>query len=111
MTKAENRAAAKACNKEWDRQRREAAHAEAAQADLDELRRLRDYLIFRRRALGADRDALMCAIDDYVEQPTGDRTALHARSSPIGWVLIRDLSRAISGSASQVWVGSTASAV
>jgi hypothetical protein len=84
MTKAENRAAAKAWHKEWDRQRREAAHAEAVQADIEELRRLRNYVIFRRRVLDPDREALMGAIDDYVEQLTGDRTALHAKSSPIG---------------------------
>jgi hypothetical protein len=53
MTKAENRAAAKAWHQEWDRQRREAAHADAVQADLEELRRLRD-VIFRRRILDPD---------------------------------------------------------
>jgi hypothetical protein len=84
MTKAENRAAAKAWREERQRQHREAERAEAVQVDLEELRRLRHYLIFRRRVLDPDREALMVAIDAYVEQLTGDRTALHAKSAPIG---------------------------
>jgi hypothetical protein len=41
-------------------------------------------VIFRRRILDPDCEALMGAIDDYVEQLTGDRTVLHAKSAPIG---------------------------
>jgi hypothetical protein len=84
MTKAENRAAAKAWHEERMRQRDEEARAQAVAADLAELRRLRHYLIFGRKDLRADRQKLMTAIDDYVGEMTGDRTALHAKSSPIG---------------------------
>ncbi|MBB4362157.1 hypothetical protein GGD65_003182 [Bradyrhizobium sp. CIR18] len=54
----------------------------AIEAELNELDRLRRYLI-RERTLGPSRQ-LVDAIDDYVEQLTGDRTKLHARSSSIG---------------------------
>jgi len=53
-------------------------------ADLAELGRLRCYVIRRGRAHGADGEKLRSTIDDYVEQLTGDRTALHAKSSSIG---------------------------
>lgn len=46
MTKAENRAAAKAYHLEREAERRVIARAEAAKADLAELGRLRHYLIF-----------------------------------------------------------------
>jgi hypothetical protein len=80
MTKAENRAAAKVWREYREQQRREAERA----ADIAELDRLRRYLIRGRRAYGADAEKLRSAIDDYVEQLTGDRTALHAGSSSIG---------------------------
>lgn len=83
MTKTENRAAAKAFHREQDRQRREESQAEATAADLEELRKLRDYLIFKARS-GVPAQALIAAIDDHVEKLTGDRTALHAKSSSIG---------------------------
>lgn len=51
-------------------------------ADLAELGRLRSYPI-RARTAGYARP-LIDAIDDYVEQISGDRTALHAKSSSIG---------------------------
>lgn len=82
MTKAENRAAAKAWHEERRRQHAEEARAEAVKAELVELNRLRCYLI-RERTLGHTRP-LIDAIDDYVEQITGDRTALHEKSSSIG---------------------------
>ena len=84
MTKAENRAAAKAWHEERERQRREAARADAVKADLTELGRLRHYLIFGRKCLDPLREPLMIAIDDYVEAVTGDRTTLHAKASSIG---------------------------
>jgi hypothetical protein len=42
------------------------AHAQAVAADLEELRRLRDYLIFRAKVL-LPPDALTNAIDNYVD--------------------------------------------
>ncbi|MDA9477855.1 hypothetical protein XI03_25905 [Bradyrhizobium sp. CCBAU 65884] len=84
MTKAENRAAAKVWREYRRQQRRDAERAADVAADLAELDRLRRYLIFGRRAPGADAEKLCSAIDDYVEQLTGDRSALHARSSSIG---------------------------
>jgi hypothetical protein len=45
-------------------------------ADLIELDRLRRYLIFRSEA-GGPREALLLAIDNYVEALTGDRGKLH----------------------------------
>lgn len=83
MTKTENRAAAKAYAAAKDRERREAAHADAVKADLEQLAALRRYLITGRRA-GIPHHALTAAIDDYVELLTGDRTTLHAKSSSIG---------------------------
>jgi hypothetical protein len=84
MTKAENRAAAKAYHQERMRKIDEEARARDIAADLAELDRLRRYLIFNRRAFGGDAEKLRSAIDDYVEQITGDRTTLHAKSAPIG---------------------------
>ncbi|WLB58478.1 hypothetical protein [Bradyrhizobium japonicum] len=80
MTKAENRAAAKAWHQERMRKRDEEARVADIAADLAELDRLRRYLIFGRRAHGADAEKLRSAIDDYVEQLTGDRTALHVKN-------------------------------
>lgn len=81
MTKAENRAAAKAWHYERMRQRTEEARAEAIKAELVELDRFRRYLMQIR--LGHTRP-MIDAIDDYAEQITGDRTALHAKPSGIG---------------------------
>jgi hypothetical protein len=57
--------------------RREEGHAIDVAADLEELRRLRHYLIFDRKVLLPYGD-LTHAIDDYVENLTGDRRTLHA---------------------------------
>ncbi|WP_298884157.1 hypothetical protein [uncultured Bradyrhizobium sp.] len=84
MTKAENRAAANAWREYREQQRREAERAADIAADQFDLGRLRGYLIFGRRAHGADADKLRSAIDDYVEELTGNRTKLHAGSSSIG---------------------------
>jgi hypothetical protein len=51
--------------------------------DLEELRRLRHYLIFKAKVRIPD-DDLRKAIDDYVEKLTGDRTTLHAPRHSIG---------------------------
>jgi hypothetical protein len=83
MTKAENRAAAKAYHQEREQKRREEWHTQAVAADLEELRRLRHYLIFNKKA-GVPHHDLTKAIDDYVEKLTGDRTALHAPRHSIG---------------------------
>jgi hypothetical protein len=84
MTKAENRAAARAYHQERMRQRDEEARAAAVAADLAELGRLRHYLIFSRNDLRADCGKLMTAIDDYVEEMTGDRTQLHTKNHKCG---------------------------
>lgn len=82
MTKAENRAAAKAWHEDRMRQRAAEARTEAVKAELVELDRLRSYLI-KNRTLGHARP-LIEAIDDYVEQITGDRTALHTKNHKCG---------------------------
>jgi hypothetical protein len=83
MTKAENRAAAKAYQRDKERRWREEAHAAAVAADLEHLAAFRKYLIFDRKA-GVSADSLIKAIDDYVENLTGDRRALHAQHHSIG---------------------------
>jgi hypothetical protein len=79
MTKAENRAAAKAFDEDRERKRREEWRAQAVAADLDQLDKLRRYLIFDTKAR-----ELIDAIDDYVEKLTGDRRTLHAQNHSIG---------------------------
>lgn len=83
MTKAENRAAARAYHQEQERKRQERAHAEAVAADLAELKVLRRYLIFGARAR-VPAEALIAAIDDYAEKLTGDRRVLHEPNHSIG---------------------------
>jgi hypothetical protein len=62
---------------------REEAHAKAVAEDLEHLETLRRYLVSDRKVTVPGRD-LIDAIDDYAEKLTGDRTALHAKSSSIG---------------------------
>lgn len=83
MTKTENRLAARAHAAERDRERREAIHADAVRCDLAKIEDLRRYLITGWRS-GSRPQALIDAIDDCAEQLTGDRAALHAKSSSIG---------------------------
>jgi hypothetical protein len=83
MTKAENRAAAKAYQQEKERRWRDEARAAAVAADLEELRKLRHYLIFNAKARVPTRD-LIDAIDDHAEKLTGDRRTLHAQNHSIG---------------------------
>jgi hypothetical protein len=52
-------------------------------ADLEQLRILGNYLIFKAKIRIPD-DDLRKAIDDHVEKLTGDRTALHALQHSIG---------------------------
>ena len=83
MTKAENRAAARAYRDEQERKRRELARAEVVKADMVELGRLRRYLMFGKKA---DEPAheLIDAIDDYAQKLTGDRTTLHTHNHRCG---------------------------
>ena len=76
MSKAENRAAAKAYAREQERKRREMERATAIKGELEQLKVFRKYLIFNALAPGPAQN-LMNAIDDYVEELTGDRRALH----------------------------------
>lgn len=83
MTKTENRAAAKAYHQERMQRLRREWRDQAVAADLEQLRILRDYLIFHTKAREPARD-LLDAIDNYVERLTGDRTALHGHAHSIG---------------------------
>jgi hypothetical protein len=83
MTKAENRAAAKAYQEEKQRKWREEVHAAAIAADLERLAALWKYLIIDLKAGVPARD-LINAIDDYAEKLTGDRRTLHAQHHSIG---------------------------
>ncbi|WP_426611216.1 hypothetical protein [Bradyrhizobium sp. McL0616] len=63
----------------------EEAEAERVKADLAELEGLRRYLIFGIKARrSGNREKLMRAIDDYVEEMTPDRTALHGKNHKCG---------------------------
>ena len=79
MTKAENRAAGRAWAAEKKRKFEEERDRAGRAADLEALRVLRDYMIFKAR-----NERLRIAIDDYAEELTGDRTALHAQPASIG---------------------------
>jgi hypothetical protein len=84
MTKTENRAAARAYAAEKQRGFQEQQAAADRAADLEALRIIRDYLIFKAKTRGDAHERLRIAIDDYVCEITGDRTALHSKSSSIG---------------------------
>ena len=84
MTKAENRAAARAYAAEKRRQYEEERDRAGRAADLEALRILRDYLIFKAKNRGHAHERLRIAIDHYAEELTGDRTALHAKAASIG---------------------------
>jgi hypothetical protein len=63
MTKTENRAAAKAFHEDRERKRSEEWRAQAVAADLEQLDKLRHYLIFQTKARVPARE-LLDAIDD-----------------------------------------------
>ena len=80
MTKAQNRAAARAYREQKLREMARQIQDERVAADLAELDRLRRYLIFKSES-GGPRESLLSAIDDYVEALTGDRSKLHDHGS------------------------------
>jgi hypothetical protein len=84
MTKAENRAAGRAWAAEKKRQFEEERDPAGRAADLEALRVIRHYLIFEAKNRGHAHERLRIAIDDYAEELTGDRTALHAKPASIG---------------------------
>jgi hypothetical protein len=84
MTKTENRAAARAYAAEKERRYQEERERAGRAADLEALRVIRHYLIFEAKARGFAHERLRIAIDDYAEEITGDRTALHAKPASIG---------------------------
>ncbi len=84
MTKAENRAAGRAWAAEKQRRFQEERERALRAADLEALRVLRDYLIFKANTRGDAWERLRGAIDDYAGEITGDRTALHAKPASIG---------------------------
>ena len=83
MTKAENRAAAKAYRQQKLQEMADRIRTERIDADLAELGRLRQYLIFESQ-MNAAREPLITAIDDYVEALTGDRCRPLARRHSAG---------------------------
>jgi hypothetical protein len=84
MTRTENRAAARAYAAEKERRFEEEQAAKGRAADMEALRVIRDYLIFRARNRGHAHERLKIAIDDYAGEITGDRSALHAKPASIG---------------------------
>ena len=84
MTKTENRAAARAYAAEKQRRFEEERDRAGRAADLEALRVIRDYLIFKANTRGDACERLRAAIDDYAGEITGDRTALHAKPASIG---------------------------
>jgi hypothetical protein len=84
MTKAENRAAARAYTAEKKRRFEEDRERAGRAADLEALRIIGDYLIFKAKNRGDAYGRLKIAIDDYAGELTGDRTALHAKPASIG---------------------------
>jgi hypothetical protein len=57
--------------------------AQAVAADLEQLDKLRHYLIFHTKARVPARE-LLDAIDDHVGKLTGDRRTLHGQNHSIG---------------------------
>lgn len=84
MTKAENRAAGRAYAAEKQRRFQEEQEQKGRAADLEALRVIRHYLIFKAKTRGDAHERLRVAIDDYAGEITGDRTALHSKTASIG---------------------------
>jgi hypothetical protein len=80
MTKAENRAAAKAFHEERERLRREEWRAQAFAADLEQLDKLRRYLIFRHQ--GPRTGARVARCHRRLCGEADGRSADFARSEP-----------------------------
>jgi hypothetical protein len=83
MTKAENRAAAKAWHQERQARYREEERRKKIAVDLERLQEFRWYFMLHRKVLDVQTDALIAAIDDYAERLTGDRRALHLKAHSI----------------------------
>jgi hypothetical protein len=84
MTKTENRAAARAYAAEKERRYQEEQERAGRAADLEALRVFRDYLVLKAKTRGEAHERLRIAVDDYAEEITGNRTALHAKPASIG---------------------------
>jgi hypothetical protein len=81
MTKAENRAAAKAYMQEkLEREREERLRQDIA-ADLEQLRVFRNYFLRERKVWSINSATLISLIDDYAERLTGRRDALWAHDA------------------------------
>jgi hypothetical protein len=84
MTKTVNRAAARAYAAEKERRYRQEQERAGRAADLEALRVFRDYLVLKAKTRGEAHERLRIAVDDYAEEITGNRTALHAKPASIG---------------------------
>jgi hypothetical protein len=83
MTKAENRAAAKAWHAERQRQMRAEMHQANVAADIEKLREFRWYIMLHRKVLEVDADPLIAAIEAHAERLTGDKHALSLQGHSI----------------------------
>ena len=83
MTKAENRAAAKAWQEERQRQYREDQHKANVAADVEKLTEFRWYIMLHRKVMDVNADPLIAAIEEHAERLTGDKHALSLKSHSI----------------------------
>jgi hypothetical protein len=83
MTKAENRAAAKAWRDEWQRQAREEQHKADVAADIEKLTEFRWYVMLHRRVKEVDADPLIAAIEEHAERLTGEKGTLSLKGHSI----------------------------
>ena len=82
VSKTFNRAQAKAYREEQMRLREDEAHKKNVRDELEVLRVFREYMQ-RRRPTTTTLGCLIAAVDAYVEQLTGDPSALWASSVDI----------------------------
>jgi hypothetical protein len=71
------------CRRKAQRRFEEERERAGRAADLEALRVIRDYLIFKAKTRGDADERLRIAIDDYAGEIIGDRTALHAKPASI----------------------------
>jgi hypothetical protein len=81
VTKAENKAAAKAYLQEKQAREREERLRQDIAADLEQLRIFRDYFSRERKVWSINTATLISLIDDYAERLTGRRDALWAKDA------------------------------